>query len=202
MAKTVVSTIGSVAAAAMVVRSFARDYLPAEYQEYLYFGFRKFINKFSTQLTMVIHEFDEFLFLENEIYKATELYLAARISPEIHRLKITKRASEKNIKVSMETNEEFTDVYNGVKFWWSLVSNKAPTTEYYRNDVKIGFSGLDHRMLELTFHRKHKELALNEYLPFILEDLKKRKQEEKSLKLFTVDPMMMLLGSENSSIQH
>ncbi|KAI3519211.1 hypothetical protein L1887_08238 [Cichorium endivia] len=189
MAKTVVSTIGSVAAAAMVVRSFARDYLPAEYQEYLYFGFRNFINKFSTQLTMVIHEFDGFLFLENEIYKATELYLAARISPEILRLKITKRASEKNIKVSMETNEEFTDVYNGVKFRWSLVSNKAPTTEYYRNDVKIGFSG--DRMLELTFHRKHKELALNEYLPFILEDSKKRKQEEKSVKLFTVDPMMM-----------
>ncbi|CAH1414085.1 unnamed protein product [Lactuca virosa] len=189
MAKTVVSTIGSVAAAAMVVRSVSRDYLPSEFQDYLYFGFRSFINKFSTQLTMVIYEFEGFQ--ENEIYIATELYLAARISPQIHRMKITKHTSEKNITVAMETNEEVTDVYNGVKFKWCLLSNKAPTREYYPNDGMIGTSRSDIRMLELTFHRKHKDLALNEYLPFILNDSKTMKQEVKSVKLFTVDPMMM-----------
>ncbi|XP_023749099.1 AAA-ATPase At3g50940 [Lactuca sativa] len=189
MAKTVVSTIGSVAAATMVARSIGRDYLPSEFQDYLYFGFRSFINKFSTQLTMVIYEFEGLQ--ENEIYIATELYLAARISPQIHRMKITKHTSEKNITVAMETNEEVTDVYNGVKFKWCLLSNKAPTREYYPNDGMIGTSRSDIRMLELTFHRKHKDLALNEYLPFILNDSKTMKQEVKSVKLFTVDPMMM-----------
>ncbi|KAI3519214.1 hypothetical protein L1887_08241 [Cichorium endivia] len=189
MAKTVVSTIGSVAAAAMVVRSVARDYLPPEFQDYLNLGYRNFINKFSTQLTMVIYEFDGFT--ENEIYNATELYLAARISPDIHRIKITKHTSEKSINVAMETNEELTDVYNGVKFKWSLVTNKAPTREYYRNDGMNGSSRSDLRMLELRFHRKHKDLALNEYLPFIIDDAKTRKQEEKSVKLFTVDTMMV-----------
>ncbi|KAI3519216.1 hypothetical protein L1887_08243 [Cichorium endivia] len=189
MAKTVVSTIGSVAAAAMVVRSVARDYLPPEFQDYLFYGVRSFINKFSTQLTMVIYEFDGFS--ENEIYNATQVYLAARISVEIHRLKITKNPSEKKINVAMEINEEFTDVYNGVKFKWSLISKKMPTREYYNNDDLSGSSRSDLRFLELSFHRKHKDLALNEYLPFIINDAKTRKQEEKSVKLFTVDTKMV-----------
>ncbi|CAH1437226.1 unnamed protein product [Lactuca virosa] len=188
MAKTVVSTIGSVAAAAMVVRSVARDYLPSEFHDYLDFGFRNFINKFSTQVTMVIYEFDGIR--PNEIYNATQLYLAARISPDIHRMKISKYTSEKNINVAMENNEECTDVYNGVKFKWSSVSNKTPATEYYRDDDMIRSSS-ELRILRLTFHRKHKDLALNEYLPFILNESKAKKQAEKTVKLFTVDPLAM-----------
>ncbi|XP_024989120.1 AAA-ATPase At3g50940-like [Cynara cardunculus var. scolymus] len=192
MAKTVVSTIGSVAAAAMVARSVARDYMPPEFQDYLYFGFRNFINKFSTQLTMVIYESDGFR--DNEIYNATQLYLAARISAEIHRLKVTKNPSEKNIRVAMESNEEFTDIYNGVKFKWSFLSKKTPTREYYNDDDSSGSSRSDQRTLELTFHRKHKDLALNDYLPFIINDTTTRKQEEKTVKLFTVNTKNMYSG--------
>ncbi|KAK1440580.1 hypothetical protein QVD17_06409 [Tagetes erecta] len=188
--KTIVSTIGSVAAAAMVARSVARDYLPPEFHDYLYFGLRSFINKLSRQLTMVIYEFDGFR--ENEIYNAANLYLASRVSPEIQRLKISKNASDNNINVAMEINESFTDVYNGVKFNWCLVSKKAPTREYYNHDDMNGSSSRsDQRSLELTFHRKHKTLALNEYLLFILNDVKIRKQEEKTVKLFTVDTKMV-----------
>ncbi|GJU38162.1 AAA-ATPase-like protein [Tanacetum coccineum] len=192
LAKSIVSTIGSVAAAAMVVRSVSRDYLPPEIQDYFYFGLRNFINRLSRQLTMVIYEYDGFR--ENEIYNATELYLASRISTDIHRMKITKNANEKNINVSMEINEEFIDVYNGVNFKWSLVSKKTPTREYYNHDDMSSTSRSDQRYLELMFHRKHKDLAINEYLPFILDDSKTRKQEEKTVKLFTVDSRVAYSG--------
>ncbi|KAL4577665.1 hypothetical protein LXL04_013776 [Taraxacum kok-saghyz] len=189
MAKTVVSTIGSVAAAAMVARSVAREYLPSELRDYFYLSFRNFIYKFSTHLTMVIYETDGFL--ESEIYNAAQLYLAAQSSLEIHRMKITKHRSEKNISVAMEINEEFVDVYNGVKFKWSLVSKKTPTREYYGDHVMGGSSRSETRMLELTFHRKHKDLALNTYIPFILNVSKTRKREDKCVKLFTVNATMM-----------
>ncbi|KAI3798866.1 hypothetical protein L1987_34150 [Smallanthus sonchifolius] len=186
MAKTVVSTIGSVAAASVVARSVAREYLPSEFQDYLYFGLRNFINKLSRQLTMVIYEFDGFQ--ENEIYNATQLYLGSRISLQTNRLKITKNPSDKNINVAMEINDEFIDTYNGVKFKWSLVSKKLPTREYQNYDDMNGSSSrTDQRSLELTFHRKHKDLALNDYLPFIINDAKTRKQEEKTVKLFTLE---------------
>ncbi|KAK1410434.1 hypothetical protein QVD17_36971 [Tagetes erecta] len=186
MAKTVVSTIGSIAAASMVARSIAREYLPVEFQDYLYFGLRNFINKLSRQLTMVIYEFDGFQ--ENEIYKAAELYLGYRISSDIHRLKVTKNSNEKNINVAMEMNDEFVDVYNGVKFKWCLLSKTLPTREYHNYDDMGGsMNRSDQRSLELTFHKKHKDLVLNEYLPFILNDAKTTKQEDKTVKLFTLD---------------
>ncbi|PWA87943.1 cytochrome BC1 synthesis [Artemisia annua] len=185
MAKTVVSTVGSVAAAAMVARSVARDYLPPEFQDYLYFGFRGFINKFSTHMTMVIYENEGFR--DNEIYIATQIYLEARISTAIHRVKVSKTLNENKINTAMEINEEFTDIYNGVKFKWCLVSKKEPTREYYNHDDMGDISRTDQRSLELTFHRKHKNRAMNDYLPFILNYSKTKKQQEKTVKLFTVD---------------
>ncbi|MFS8010492.1 putative AAA+ ATPase domain, ATPase, AAA-type, core, AAA-type ATPase domain-containing protein [Helianthus anomalus] len=186
MAKTVVSTIGSIAAASMVARSVAHDYLPPEFQDYLYFGLRNFINKLFRQLTIVIYEFNGIR--ENEIYNAATLYLGSRISPETNRLKITKHPSEKSINVAMEINNEFIDIYNGVKFKWSSVSKELPTVEFqeYDDDGRY-YTRSDKRSLELTFHRKHKDLALNKYLPFILNDAKTRKVEDKAVKIFTVD---------------
>ncbi|KAI3519218.1 hypothetical protein L1887_08245 [Cichorium endivia] len=182
--KTIVSTIGSVAAAAMVVRSVARDYLPPEFRNYLYLGFRNFINKFSTHLTLVIYESDGFQ--DNEIYNAMDLYVAARMSADIHRMKVIKTPNQNNITVAMEVNEEFTDIYNGVKLYWSSVSKKTPTRQYRSHEDMSYSSRTDQRSLELTFHREHKDLVLNEYLPFLLKEAEMKKQEQKTLKLFTV----------------
>ncbi|KAJ0771226.1 putative AAA+ ATPase domain, ATPase, AAA-type, core, AAA-type ATPase domain-containing protein [Helianthus annuus] len=189
-AKTIMSTVGSIAAAVMVVRSVSHDYLPPEFQEFMYLSFRNFINKFSTQLTMIIYEFEGIR--DNEIYTATQLYLADRISPDIHRLKVTKNANEQHINVAMEINEEYIDIYNGVKFSWSLVSKKNPTRECQTYDEEENVSTrTDLRSLELTFHSKHKDLALNDYLPYIINYAKVKKQNLKTLKLFTVDRRML-----------
>ncbi|KAI3704541.1 hypothetical protein L1987_74764 [Smallanthus sonchifolius] len=185
-AKTLVSTIGSVAATAMVIRSVSSNFLPPEFRDHLNFAFRNFINKLSGQLTMVIYEYDGFL--ENEIYNATQVYLAGKVSPEIQRLKVTKNPSEKRINVAMEINESFTDVYNGVKLQWCFVSKNTPAQVFYNNeDVNGSLYKSDQRSLELTFHRKHRDMAVNEYLPLILNDAKTRKQQEKTVKLFIVE---------------
>ncbi|KAI7753034.1 hypothetical protein M8C21_016789 [Ambrosia artemisiifolia] len=183
--QTVISTIGSIAAAAMVIRSLSREYLPPEFRDYMYLGFRNFLNKFSTQLTMVIYEHEGFH--DNEIYTATQLYLADRISPDIHRLKVTKKPNDQHINVAMEINEEYTDVYEGVKFSWSLVTKKRPTKEFYTHDENGRSTRTDLLSLQLTFHWKHKDMALNNYLPFIINYAKTKNQNVKTLKLFTLE---------------
>ncbi|CAH1437231.1 unnamed protein product [Lactuca virosa] len=182
--KTIVSTIGSVAAAAVVIRSVARDYLPREFRNYLYLGVRNFINKFSTHLTMIINESEGFQ--DNEIYNATELYVAARMSSDIHLIKVTKTPNQNNIAVAIEVNEEFTDIFNGVNLYWSLVSKKTPHRHTRSQDGMNYSSRTDLRSFELTFHRDHKDMVLNEYLPFVLKEAEIKKQEHKTLKLFTV----------------
>lgn len=104
LAKTVLSTVGSVAATAMLVRSIFHDYTPRELHEYLFFGLGNIFTKFSNQLTMVIDEFDGLV--NNEIYEAAETYLGSKLSPNIHRLKISKPEKEKNFNIAMERNEE------------------------------------------------------------------------------------------------
>nr|GEW25654.1 AAA-ATPase At3g50940-like [Tanacetum cinerariifolium] len=185
-ANTIISTIGSIAAAAMIVRSVARDYLPREYRDYLHLGVQRFINKFSTHLTLVIYESEGFN--DNEIYTATQLYLASRISSNIHRLKVTKNPNETQINLEMEINEEFIDIFDGVTFTWCLVSKNRATREFYNfDDSGNRSSRTDLRSLELTFHRKHKDCALNSYLPFIINSAKDNKLQQKTVKIFTVE---------------
>lgn len=104
LAKTVLSTVGSVAATAMLVRTIVHDYIPPEFHEYIFFGLKNIFTKFSTELTMVIDEFDGLV--NNEIYEAAEIYLGNKLSPNTHRLKISKPEKEKNFNIAMEHNEE------------------------------------------------------------------------------------------------
>lgn len=104
LAKTVLSTVGSVAATAMLVRTIAQDYIPRELHDYLFYGLKNMFTMFSNQRTMVIDEFDGLV--NNEIYEAAEIYLGNKLSPNIHRLKISKPEKEKNFNITMERNEE------------------------------------------------------------------------------------------------
>ncbi|PWA44402.1 AAA+ ATPase domain-containing protein [Artemisia annua] len=123
IAQTFISTIGSIVATAMLVCSVARGYLPPEVQGYLYLSFLNLINKFSTHLTVIIYESESFM--TNQVYNAAELYLSARLAADVRRLKVPKTPNQNNIQLTLDSNEEFTDTYNGVKFYWSLVSQNS-----------------------------------------------------------------------------
>ena len=43
------------------------------------------------------------------------------------------------------------------------------------------------RSFELSFHKKHRDLVLNTYLPCIVKESKSMKQDKKSVKIFTLD---------------
>jgi chaperone BCS1 len=180
MAKTAISTVGSIAAAAMVTRSVIRDYLPHEIQDYFYLGTRNFFSRFSNQLTIVVDEFDGYV--ANEIYEAATLYLSAKISANVRRLKVNKPQKEKNITATMERNEEVFDEYKGVNYKWIWVCEKVNHDRYDRNPG----GGSDVRSFQLKFHKKHQETALKIYLPYILEEAMSKKHKDKTVKIHTI----------------
>lgn len=184
-AKTVMSTAASVAATAMLLRSISRDFIPGDLQHYLSTKFRSLLNSFSSQLTLVIDEFEGLN--RNHIFTAAQLYLRPTISPHSKRFRVTMPDKENSISVSMEKNEEIVDFFEGVKLQWKLVSTQisskyidGPGSEY-DSTVKSEL-----RYLELSFHKKHKDLVLGSYLPYVLEKAKEVKEERKTLKLFTL----------------
>ncbi|KAK7386546.1 hypothetical protein VNO78_26862 [Psophocarpus tetragonolobus] len=185
-AKTVLSGVASLAATAMVIRSVANDLLPSELRSYMSGAIHSLFWRFSSDITIVIDEFDGLV--SNEIYEAAETYLGRKISPSTHRLKVSKPESEKTFILAMERNESLSDVFNGVKFNWTLVCHQVESRNLFRNPRDLNSSlKSEVRSLELTFHKKHKDTVLNHYLPFILQEAKSMKQETKALKIFTVD---------------
>lgn len=185
-AKTVLSTVGSIAAAAMVIRTVSNDYLPPEFQDYLSSGLRTFFSRFSSQLTMVIDEFDGLV--NNEIYEAAEVYLGPKISPTTRRLKVSKSENEQSINVSMERNQEVVDSFEGAEFKWVWVVRQVESSRHFYNPRDTNSTlRSEVRSFELTFHKKHKQRILDSYFPYLLKQAKSLKQEKKTVKIHTVD---------------
>ncbi|KAF4383297.1 hypothetical protein F8388_009328 [Cannabis sativa] len=184
-AKTFLSTAASVAATAMLVRTLVNDFMPDEFQDLLFSGIRNFFNRFSSQMTMVLDEFDGLV--NNQIYEAAEVYLGGKVSPSTQRLKVSKPEKEKNFTIAMERGETIVDFFNGVKFTWILVCRQVESKNFHNPRDLNSTLRSEVRSFELSFHKRNLDLVLNSYLPHILAESKSAKQEKKTLKIFTVD---------------
>lgn len=175
--KLVLTTAASVAATVMVAGSMVQDYLPYELRDIFFSRIRSFLSRFSTRMTVVIDESDGFDF--NDVYKAAETYLGGKISPSTRRLKVSKPEKEKNLSITVDTNETIFDVFNGAKFKWILICKQVRANEDSR--IKVA------RFFELSFHKKYLDLVLKSYLPHVVNESKSIKQEKRTLKIFTAD---------------
>ncbi|CAA0833992.1 cytochrome BC1 synthesis [Striga hermonthica] len=182
-AKTILSAAGSAAATAVLIRSVARDLLPPEFQVHIFSGIRRLLSSFSNQLTMVIDEFDRLD--PNDIYQSAQSYLGPKISPNTRRLKISRPEKENHYKITMEKDGEIVDTYAGVKFKWAWICRK--TESLYNPRGMNSTLKLEVRSFELTFHRRHKDLVVNSYLPHIAAEAKREKYEKRTLKIHTID---------------
>ncbi|KAH7851198.1 hypothetical protein Vadar_008489 [Vaccinium darrowii] len=184
--KTVISAAASAAATAMVIRSVAKDLIPREFQGYFFQKIRGFLSSFSNERTMIIEEYDGLY--PNHLFQSAEVYLATVITPDTKRLRVTKPEKEKQIKVWMEKNEELNDLFCGFQIKWRLVCQQvkgkyvAGPEDYYGGSIRQ----TEVRFFELVFHKKIKDKVIGEYLPYILEKSKILKEENKTLKLWTL----------------
>ncbi|KAJ8764473.1 hypothetical protein K2173_006213 [Erythroxylum novogranatense] len=188
-AKTVLTTAASVAGTLMLARTVAQDLLPHQFQDYLFFNLHKFFNRFSNQLTIVVDEHDGLV--NNEIYETANTYLASKISPSTQRLKVSKPENENNFIVKMEQGEEIVDVFQGVKFRWVLVCRQVERAGFHgRRDFNSSLMS-ETRSFEVSFHKKHKDMVLQSYFPYIVKEGKTIMLDKKTLRIFTVDQNMM-----------
>ncbi|CAN0861630.1 Protein HYPER-SENSITIVITY-RELATED 4 [Linum grandiflorum] len=159
----------------MLARTVAQDFIPDEIHDYFFSTIRKIMTRFSSQLTMVVDEYNGIE--SNQIYHSAEIYLAGKVnSSTLQRLNVSKVDKENQIQVRMESQEEVLDVFHGVKFKWVLVSRQTES------------SSSSERSFEVTFPKQHKSMALESYFPHIVKEAKSLNQENKTLKLSTVHP--------------
>uniref|UniRef100_A0A5B7BEV3 AAA+ ATPase domain-containing protein n=1 Tax=Davidia involucrata TaxID=16924 RepID=A0A5B7BEV3_DAVIN len=179
---TVLSAAASLTASAVLFRTIVSDLVPVEVHDYFFSSLRKLSNRLSSQLTVVIEEFDGLT--ANHMFEAANVYLGSKISPSTQRIKVNKVEKDEELAVTVDKNQEIVDFFQGVKFKWVLECTAIKPPAKANRDPnprsELGY-------FELSFHRKHRDMVLNTYLRYILQRAKAIKEERKALKLHTVD---------------
>ncbi|GAB4853876.1 hypothetical protein Ancab_018085 [Ancistrocladus abbreviatus] len=180
--KTILAGAASAAATAVLIRSIANDYLPHELRHYIWSTLRSFFSSLSSEMTLVIEEFDGLS--KNRIFEAAELHLETKISPSTRRIRAHMPTKGTQIMISMDKNQEVIDVFNGVKLKWRIASQRVKST--HPGDFG-SYNKSELRVFEVRFNKKHKEMVLTTYFTSLLREASKLKEEKKNLKLHTYD---------------
>ncbi|XP_058750462.1 AAA-ATPase At3g50940-like [Vicia villosa] len=184
----VVSTVSSLATAAALFHSLLHNYLPHELYHYLRSKLSQFTTSLSNELTtIVIDEYDRENLAYNRLFQAAELYLHPDIAQHPKRFKAVLRPKEKNISVVIHRNDEIIHRFIRVDFKWRLIEQAIPPTH-----VKTPGTSNEHhvkssvRRFEVRFNKKHRDMALSRYFPFLMENAEEIQEERMTLKLFTL----------------
>ncbi|KAF8011130.1 hypothetical protein BT93_J1676 [Corymbia citriodora subsp. variegata] len=163
----------------MLVQSVVQPFLPREFQGFLFSRICGFLSRFSNEMTMVIDEYDGIV--PNELFQAAQVFLPAKQSPSMRRIRVTKPAKEADLALAMDQNQVLVDTFQGIRLKWVFASRQ----------VNSGNRGLNSpppaevQYFELTFNKKHEEVVRKSYLPFVVSEAKSMRQQKKTLKLYT-----------------
>ncbi|KAJ8534507.1 hypothetical protein K7X08_016235 [Anisodus acutangulus] len=197
-AKAVVSTVASVAATAMLVRSIANDFIPKEFRSYVFESFYDLFRRFSSQFTILIHEFQGPS--PNLVFEAVEVYLGTIVNSSTKSIRLGKTENDKGLVIKMDKDEEIIDVFEDVKVTWRMQCRKIESGSQ-NDEIKDMIAALcsELRCYELSFLKKHKETVLKSYLPYIMERSKVAKEESRAIKLYS---NFRNWGSDGMNLEH
>ncbi|XP_009604677.1 AAA-ATPase At3g50940 [Nicotiana tabacum] len=196
--KAVVSTVASVAATAMLVRSIANDFIPKEFRSYIFDSFPDIFRRFSSQFTVLIHEFQGPS--PNLVFEAVEVYLGTIANSSAKSIRLGKTENDKNLVITMDKDEEIIDVFENIKVTWRMECRRIESGSQ-NDEIKDMIAALSSelRCYELSFHKKHKEMVMKSYLPYIMERSKATKEESRAIKLYS---NFRNWGSDGMNLEH
>ncbi|CAH9141641.1 unnamed protein product [Cuscuta epithymum] len=178
---SVLAAATSLAASAIFLRTIATDLVPDALRSHISTRLQNLFNRFSSKLTVVIEESDGLT--SNQMFEAATIFLGTKVSPATRRIKVVKPEKDEELIVTVDRHQEIVDYHDGVKLEWVLKSAAVKVT----GKGDSGAAKTEHRYLELSFCKKHKDTVLKVYLPYILNRSKEIKEQMRSVRLHTVD---------------
>lgn len=178
---TILSLTASITTTIVVFKSL-NDLVPDQFQTYFSSCFRKLSSFLFSHLNVIIEEFDGLT--PNQMFEAANVYLGTKISPSIQKIRVNKCDKDQELQVTVDKNQEILEFFEGVELKWVL--HCTPINQPVKANTR-GKPRTELRYFELSFHKKHKEMVLKTYLPYILKKAKEIKDETKVVRLHTVD---------------
>ncbi|KAK9048164.1 hypothetical protein SSX86_032873 [Deinandra increscens subsp. villosa] len=177
----ILAQLGSVLASLMFVWAIIQQYFPYNLRNFIDKYSQRFLTFFYPYIQITFNEFTGERFKRSDAYSAIETYLSKTSSMQAKRLKADViKNNTQPLSLSMDDHEEVSDVFNGVKVYWASGKNimKSQTFSFYPNtDEK--------RYYKLTFHKRHREAILGEYLTHVLKEGREIKVKNRLRKLYT-----------------
>ncbi|KAL1195503.1 AAA-ATPase [Cardamine amara subsp. amara] len=191
----------SMAGYMMMIRSMAHELIPAPIQDFIYSTLRSlFFRSSPSTLTLTID--DDNMGMNNEIYRAAQTYLSTKISPDAVRLRISKGHKDKHVNLYLSDGEVVNDVYQDVELKWRFITDGGDKKSGGgvgggggggggRGGGRRGGMDDDGRSeyFELSFDKKHKDLILNSYVPYIESKAKEIRDERRILMLHSLNSL-------------
>lgn len=91
------------------------------------------------------------------------------------------------VKVTIDSNQQLVDFYEVAKLKWVSVYSHVQRTVSSQKGDNGGLSRSELGGFEITFHSRHREMVLNSYIPFILEQGRSIEEENKTVMLHMMD---------------
>ncbi|CAL4909821.1 unnamed protein product [Urochloa decumbens] len=172
----------SAAASLMLVRSVVNELLPDELRDALHSGVGRLRSRMSSQHTITVERKVDDL-TSNHVFEAVKAYLAAHVNTRTQQhLCVSSLDEDDKMTVTMADGEEMADVYDGTEFKWCLNYRYVDSGNGSRGNG--GKQQLEAHSFVVTFPKKHKEKALNSYLPHIVATAKAMKAHERTLQIY------------------
>lgn len=196
------SAYASMAGSIMLFRSMANDLIPAPVRSYVAAGIRRLFNSQSSLLTLIIEETNGIS--PNQIFEAAEIYLSTKITSDTSRLRISKTPKDKNPSLRLEKGEELTDSFDGIPLLWTFNSQDHEKNSNNPNNGPTLFPPkAERRYFELKFDKTQRYKILNSYIPFLLDRALAMKNQERSLKMYTMNSSGCYSGKwESVNLEH
>ncbi|XP_057984230.1 AAA-ATPase At3g28580-like [Malania oleifera] len=172
--------IGSRLASIMFVWAIFQQFFPRYLRDYL----ERFGGKLAAlaypYVHISFHEFNGDGLRRSQAYAAIETYLGATSAARARRLRADVTKDSSSIVFAIADSEEVTDDFRGARLWWASFKKTPPS-----HAISLYSNSDEKRYYKLTFHRRHRDLVVGEYLKHVLEQGKAIAVKNRQRKLYT-----------------
>ncbi|VAI80965.1 unnamed protein product [Triticum turgidum subsp. durum] len=172
--------LGSAVATVIFLWSVVQNYVPPTFRLYLTTWATKLAACFNPYLQITISEYGAERFQRSDFFLAVEAYLSDACACRARKLKAELGKDSKNLLVSVDDHEEVTDDFSGITIWWYASKRQSKA-----NVISLYPGGDEKRFYRVVFHRQHRDLVVDSYLPFILGEGRAVTVKNRQRRLFT-----------------
>ncbi|KAG6530743.1 AAA-ATPase At3g28510-like [Zingiber officinale] len=176
------SSIGTVFATLLFLRTAYRDFLPPEFHRFISLLLRGIMARFDNDAKIIVEEYDDITCSTNELYGAAQTYLGARCLEDAAVVRLTKTRDSLLPAASLPGYHTTYDSFQGIPLQWAsvVVAQADGSSRSGRSSRHV-----ENHSLELTFHRRHRHTVRSLYIPHVINEAKRIAIASRQRRLFT-----------------